>query len=80
MQPQDTVLWCCGASGAGGYLVGGAGGYDASAVGAGAGAEVDDVVGLGDDAHVQLDHDDGVATHSRVCIRSNERGQPPGAK
>lgn len=54
-------VWGCGAVGVSGDVFGGAGGDDAAAVGAGSGSEVDDMVGLGDDAHVEFDHDYGVA-------------------
>ena len=50
----------CG-SGGSGDLAGRAGRDDAAAFVAGAGADVDDPVAAGDDVHVVLDDDDGVA-------------------
>ena len=44
-----------------GDFFGGAGGHDFAAVRAGFGADVQDVVGFGDDVEVVLDHDDGAA-------------------
>lgn len=43
-------------------MFGGAAGNDATTVSTGSGPEVDDVVSLSDDAHVEFDHDDGVAS------------------
>jgi hypothetical protein len=53
----------------GGYLVGGAGGDDLAAAGAAAGAEVDDVVGVGDQAEVVV-YDD----HRRLRVEQPVQG------
>ena len=59
-------------AGRGGDVGGGALGDDLAAVHAGAGADVDDVVGLADRLLVVLDHDHGVAGVAQVLERGEQ--------
>ena len=62
MSLQDGLEEGGGAAGfVGGDLFGGALGDEVAAFGAGFGADVDEVVGFGEDVGVVLDDDDGVA-------------------